>query len=208
VGSDPVRSALSTPFIQKLLKTKSRQLSRHPRFRAWEQPDLEQDLLVFVLSQTDRFDPSRASAQTFIARVVDSAFAMMVRTRRRLRRAAGFEAASIENTFVGHGRAGQPEALSDAIQEGDLRRRYGGRTSSDPDRTDLAVDVSAAMAGLPPEHRRVALCLSDAPPAVVARQLGISRRQVRNAISAIREHFENAGLRESYLPGHRAGGTA
>jgi len=208
VGCDPVRLALSTPFIQKLLKTKSMQLSRQPRFRAAEQPDLRQDLLVFVLRQAHRFDPSRASAQTFIARVVDSAFATMVRARRRLKRARGFEAASIENTVVGRNRTGQSIRLSGAIQEKDLRRRYGGRTSEDPRRTDLALDVEAAMAGLSPEHRRVALGLCDAAPAAVARQLGISRRQVRNAIDAIREHFENAGLRESYVTGHRAGKTA
>jgi DNA-directed RNA polymerase specialized sigma24 family protein len=206
MGVDPVRLALSTPYIQTLLTLKAWQLSRQPRFLGREQADLRQDLSVFVLRQAHQFDPSRASAQTFISRVVDSAFAMMVRARRRVKRAEGFRAISLEGTFVGGDRGGHSETLLDIIQEEDLRRRYGGRTSDDPQRTDLALDVSAAMAGLSPEHRRVALCLCDAAPAAVARQLGISRRQVRKAIRAIREHFENAGLRKVCQPGHRAGG--
>ena len=36
--------------------------------------------------------------------------------------------------------------------------------------------------------------------AYVARQLGISRRQVRNVVLAIRRHFEKAGLREPASP--------
>jgi RNA polymerase sigma factor (sigma-70 family) len=206
MSREAVLAALGSDYIKTLLITKSHQLSRQPRFRRSEQPDLEQELVAHVLKQAHHFDPSRASVRTFVARVIDSAFAMMVRERRRLKRAAGFRTVSLETTSAGPCWREGPVALSKVVQEEHLRRRCGGQARNDVERTDLSIDLAQAMAGLTPEQRDIATRLANAPEAAVARQLGISRRQVRNAVLAIRVHFEKAGLHESDLPGQPAQG--
>ena len=194
MGTNPVRLALSTTYIQTLLKIKARQLARRWEFRDWEQPDLEQDLLAHVLKQAHHFDPSRGAVNTFIDRVVNSAFAMMVRGRRRLKRAAGFGAVSLDNTFVGCERDHLPVPLSHVVHEGHLSWCRAARGHDDREQVDLAVDVACAMEGLTPRQREIAGRLVEATEAAVARDMGISRRQVRNAVLAIREHFRQAGL--------------
>jgi len=204
MGTHPVHQALTTDYVKTLIQVKARQVTRHRGFRPGDQDDIEQDLIAHVLKQAHHFDPARGSVNTFIDRVIGSAIAMMLRDRKRLKRAAGLGAFSLENTFVGQCRRDRPTTLSDVVREEHLRRRCGGRVGDDQRQTDLSLDVSQAMAGLTPRQREIARRLASAPEAAVARDMGISRRQVRNAVEAIREHFERAGLRETALPGQPA----
>lgn len=194
---EPVREALTTQYVQTLLKIKARQLSRRPEFRRSDPADIKQDLVVQVLKQAHHFDPARGCVKTFVARVVDSAIAMMVRGRRRLKRAPGFRALSLENTFVGRCRGELPICLGEVIQEGHLRRRCGGQVRDDRQAAELAAAVDQAMEGLTPRQREIAKRLAQATEASVAREMGISRRQVRNAVLTIRDHFRRAGLSEN-----------
>ena len=193
--TDAVRSALCTQYIKTLLKTKSYQLSRQPRFRDWEQPDLEQDLLAHVLKQAHHFDASRGSVNTFIDRVVETAAAMLVRDRGRIKRAAGYRAISLERTHISGNQ--RQMTLSQIVSENDLRRRCGGVVRDGQQDAGLSADVADAMAGLTRRQREIAKRLVEATEASVARDMGISRRQVRNAVSSIREHFRQAGLAQS-----------
>jgi biotin operon repressor len=49
------------------------------------------------------------------------------------------------------------------------------------------------LADLPPHLQEIAARLVSATEAAIARDLGISRRQVRNAVETIRAHFQKAG---------------
>jgi len=60
--------------------------------------------------------------------------------------------------------------------------------------TELSAHVGRAMEGLAPRQREIAKRLGEAAEASVAREMGTSRRQVRKAVLAIREHFRRAGL--------------
>ncbi|MBE3123871.1 MAG: hypothetical protein IMZ65_03630, partial [Planctomycetes bacterium] len=86
MGVHPVHAALTTKYVQTLIRIKARAVARQPGFSQSDQDDLEQDLAIHVLKQAHYFDPDRGSVRTFIARVVDSAVAMMLRDRRRLKR--------------------------------------------------------------------------------------------------------------------------
>ncbi len=73
MGTDPVRSALTTEYVQKLLKIKASQLGRRPEFRTIDPDDLEHDLTIHVLKQADNYDPARSAANTDSARVAPPA---------------------------------------------------------------------------------------------------------------------------------------
>ena len=190
--TDPVRSALTSEYVQKLLKIKAKQLARRPEFRRTDPEDIEHDLIGHVLKQADKYDRARSAPNTFIVRVVDTAAAMLVRDRKRLKRAAGHGAISLDGTVLEGN--GQKASLTEFISEADNQRRRGGERMSDDELCDLHSDVPDVLADLPPEHKRIAALLTNLTEAEVARKLRISRRQVRNAVEAIREHFSAAGF--------------
>lgn len=194
MGTDPVRSALTTQYVQKLLGIKARQLWRRPEFRRTDPADIAHDLLVHVLKQADNYDPARSAPNTFITRVVETAAAMLVRQRGCIKRAAGYRTISLERTHVCGDR--RRITLGSVVGEGDLRRRCGGAVHDDRQDAELSADVARAMEGLTGRQCEIATRLSDATEASVAREMGISRRQVRNDVLAIREHFQRAGLDE------------
>ena len=194
MGIHPVHEAISTQYIQQLIQIKARQLTGHIGFSPSERFDLEQDLAVHVLKQAHHFDPSRGCVKTFIARVVDSAVAMILRDRRRLKRAPGFRSRSLEESLF-HSERGTG-SLAELLDESDGCRRTGGDTVPGQERAELEVDTQWVLAELPPDLQEIAARLVDATEAAIARDLGISRRQVRNAVEAIRAHFQRAGLTE------------
>ena len=194
MGTDPVRSALTTEYVQTLLRIKARQLSRRPEFRRSDPADIEHDLIEHVLKQADNFDPTRSAVNTFITRVVETAAAMLVRHRGRLKRAAGYRAISLERTHV-HGDQGQM-TLGHVIGDRDLRRRCGGEPHDERQDAELSADVARAMEGLTDRQREIARRLAEATEASVAQEMSISRRQVRNDVLVIREHLRRAGLGE------------
>jgi RNA polymerase sigma factor (sigma-70 family) len=194
MGVHPVHAALTTDYVRQLLQVKARQLTSHNGFNTSEQLDIEQDLAVHVLRQAHHFDPSRACVKTFIARVVDSAVAMLLRDRRRLKRAAGFRSRSLEEALF-HSEKGAG-SLADLLDEADGCRRAGGNATSGQERAELESDTQRVLAELPPHLQKIAARLVSATEAAIARDLGISRRQVRNAVETIRAHFQKAGLSE------------
>ncbi len=191
-ATDPIRSALTSDYVQTLLRIKARQLSRRPEFRRTDTADIEHDLLVHVLKQADNYNPTRSQPNTFITRVVETAAAMLIRSRKRLKRAAGNLAVSLEGACIGGDQ--DQTTLGEIISEDDLRRMRGNRTYNAQLDSDRSIDIAAAMEGLTPRQCEVAERLATSTEAGVARQMGISRRQVRNEVQAIGEHFTKSGL--------------
>ncbi|MFW6153748.1 MAG: hypothetical protein ACOC95_00860 [Planctomycetota bacterium] len=179
--TDPIRSALTETYVQTLLQIKAKQLARRPEFRGADPADIEHDLISHVLKQADRYDPARGAVHTFIDRVVNSAAAMLVRDRNRLKRAAGFHAVSLDTPVVSE--AGHATTMVTFVVDEDHRRRRGGRTDDEQHRAELAIDLTEAMGGLTPQQREIATRLASASEADVARQLGISRLEGTTRIS-------------------------
>jgi RNA polymerase sigma factor (sigma-70 family) len=195
MGVHPVHAALSTEYVQTLIRIKARQLIRHPGFSRSDQEDLEQELRGHVLKQAHHFDPSLVCVNTFIARVVDSAVAMILRDRRRKKRAAGHRLQSLEGTTLLN--EGEEKTLLDVLVDEDLHRRHGVHGAGDEERGDVSADTAAVLSRLAPDPREIAhLLMEGAREATIARALGISRRQVRSAVAAIRRHLKDAGLTE------------
>lgn len=188
------RDAVLTAYAQSLIRFKARQLSRKPGFSRSDEEDFAQELTLHLVAQAHQYDPKRASVNTFAARVIESKVRMMVRERRRQKRAAGFAAQSLEQTPRTADQVGA--SFWDNLADSDQRRRAGADDEV-VDRSETVAAVVQAFASLPPELQDVCRLLIDGTSASTARNLGISRRQVRNAIARIREHFEAAGLGNS-----------
>jgi len=175
-------------YASTLIRVKARQLIRRPGFSRSDEGDIVQKLNLHLLRQAQHFDPTRSSLNTFIARVVDSAVAMLLRDRGRLKRAPadGTEIQSLEVMVEVRGEP--PTPLWATISLADLDRRTGGLSQPNTAIFENAEAFAAAMESMSPEHRDICCRILGGSRA------GLSRRKVRAAMVVIRQHFERAGF--------------
>jgi len=154
-----------------------------------------QDLTVHVLRKAHLYDPARGSVNTFVVRVVDSAVALLIRDRKRIKRAAGFSACSLGDRPLHSEKGSGP--LEELLDDADGCRRIGVELVDEQVRFDIEFDVRQLLASLPPHLREIAERLSETPKkATVAKAIGLSRRRVRTAMQTLREIFRRAGYAE------------
>ena len=79
--SAAAQNVLFTKYAQSCVRFKARQLSRRSEFRRCDEDDLRQELWLLLLREAHRFDPRRASLNTFVDRVLQTAAGMIVRGR-------------------------------------------------------------------------------------------------------------------------------
>lgn len=149
---------------------------------------------LHLVVQAEHFDPSRASLNTFIDRAVCSCVAMILRARRRLKRAAGFGALSLESTMIEVD--GIPTPACQVVSEDDLQRRTGVGPDRPAARYEDAEAIAHALGTMSPKLREVCRRLMSGTISSTARELGTSRRQVRVAMRMIRWHLEQADFGE------------
>lgn len=184
-------------YARTLIRVKAKQLVRRHGFSRSDQPDVEQELSLHLLSQASHFDPARGSLNTFVASVVNSAVAMLVRERERVKRSPG-EDVEIQSLAEKVDQPDWPPApLWSIISILDLERRTGGDSPSDIELFELTEGVRAAIASMPPELRRVCRSLQKRNRTDTERDLKISRRNLDAAIDFIRQHLTRAGLAKS-----------
>jgi len=182
-----------TDYAKKLIRFKARQLCRRRDFRAEEPEDVQQDLWMAVVRARGQFDPAKASLNTFIDRVVNSAVAMLVRTRERrdqLQGPIGTESLDVATIRNGH----QPQLKADSVTASDLSRRVGSQPRDESQQREICEAIACALAAMPKAQRRLCHRLMAGSVNSVSRQLGISRRQIRNRIAENRPYFEQFGL--------------
>lgn len=181
-----------TNYAKSLIKFKARQLSRRHDFQPAELEDLQQELWLALVKAAEQFDPAKASLDTFIDRVVNTAVAMLVRARQRCKRGNGFAVQSLDQELAPS--SDTPEPLAATVSADDLARRTGTKPADKAARREDAEAVEHALAQMPEEIRNLCRRLMGGTVASVARELGISRRQVRKVISKARPFFERAGF--------------
>jgi len=195
MGSPPARDAVLTAYAEFVIKHKACQLARRADFSRSDEEDLAQDMRLHLLRRAHRFDPTRSSYTTFVARVIDSWIATMLRDRRRRKRAAGLEAQSLEGTRVVDD--GASASLRDVLHS----EQVLGRTAIGPDdeaaRRELIAVVARIVGSMPPPLPDICMRLSHQSHAAIRRELGLSRRQFDGAMARIRKSFGDTGLADS-----------
>ncbi len=191
MDSPPARSADLPAYAKRLIRYKARQLTSQRGFLPQEEEDLRSELTVHLLAELHRYDETRASANTFFNRVIETAAGMIARQRRRLKRGGGRQPVSLDRA-ASTGDEG-PVSLTSQLTPLDAGRRLG----LVPAAPIPTATVQTAIASLSPEDQVVCRALMTGTPSSVARELGVSRRRIRNAIERVRRHFEAAGLEDS-----------
>ena len=180
-----------TPYARRLVRFKARSLSNCRGFRHFEVSDLQQELWLALQQQVPNFDPDRASIDTFINRVVESASCSLIRDQQRARRHDDQCTRSLDAPPAADDSA---ETLSGSLSDSD-RVRHTGRVASDArSESEDREAVDQALRSMPAVAGDVCRRLMNGSVSSVARDLGTSRRQIRNAIAEAREHLQEAGF--------------
>ena len=185
------RAFVVTEYAKALIQAKARQLCRRRGFGPSEQEDIEQELWLMVLEKAKRFDPARARLETFLDRVVSQGVAMLLRSRNRRKRGNGISPLSLENVYI---TSEGCKPLSATVSQEDVARRLGTQSEDPIARLDQTEAIESVLARMPERLRDICLRLMTSTLASVARQLGVSRHQVRKAVERARPYFEQAGL--------------
>lgn len=189
------RNDVVTEYARTLIQVKAKQLVRRPGFSRSDEDDVAQDLVLHLLNQAQHFDPARGSLNTFIARVVNSAVAMLVRERGRIKRSPASDIQSLEEKVEQPD--GPPAPLWATIALADLERRTGGASLSDAELYELVEGVASTIVSLPEELQEICRSLQQRNRVETERELKLSRRQYEAAMDQIRQHFARAGLAKS-----------
>lgn len=180
-----------TDYARNLIKFKARQLSRLRSFSKSDRDDLQQELWLSVAHYADKFDPARASLDTFIDRVVNTAVAMILRDRQRKKRDNGFDTVSLD-AIPAEGHDDVP--LSSQVSDDILSHRIGTERRNETEHRETAEAIQTALVSMPAELSDVCRRVMGGSISSVADDLGISRRQIRNALASARPYAEQAGL--------------
>jgi RNA polymerase sigma-70 factor (ECF subfamily) len=181
-----------TDYTRRLIDYKAWRLTQRRDFNESDKPDIEQKLWMAVAKQADRFDPSRASVNTFVSRIVSSAVAMVVRERWRQIRAQGFHAVSLDAAPADGDRARPP--LAATISEDCKYRHLGCERWDDIEAKDHSEALTLALARMPPEISDVCRRVMGGSIKAAAKELRTSRRQIRNALAIARNYLESVGI--------------
>jgi RNA polymerase sigma factor (sigma-70 family) len=181
-------------YARTLIRVKARQLSRRKDFNDCQAEDIQQDLILHILTKLDRFDPKRASLNTFLATVVNSAVAMMIRSRSRIKRNGGDGVETTSLDQVVDLSDGTAKPIGATLSEADAKRRRGGRFLSDEELVELRTDVESVLLNLPENLQRVCHLLMTQSRPEALRQSKLTHRQFATAIRQIREQFTKSGL--------------
>jgi RNA polymerase sigma-70 factor (ECF subfamily) len=140
--------------------------------------DLRQDMIVELLEASSRYDPARSRRNTFITRVLDRHYLHLAR--------------GLANRQKHEALHPTPISVLEHFQPAGNDVRRGERSACE--RSELAMDLSELIDGLPAQLRRICEELQVFTPAEVAKRLRLHRSTVYRAMDDIRQHFVAAGL--------------
>jgi len=183
---------VSDPFTVTFIRAKARQLCRRSDFSRSDYDELRQGMRLYLLEKAHLFDPERGNLEAFVTHTIKTWVAMQLRYRNCPKRGESFTADSLERTTVEH--EGQLTSLGDVLLQDDGRRLTQAYPRSPIEQFELRDALAHVMAKLDPEDRALLASVAEIGLKPTARKLGVSRRQVTNALNRIRQECEKAGL--------------
>jgi len=182
-----------TDYALELVHHKAWQLVGKAGYTQDDVDDIKQDMIVDLLERLPKFDPAKATYNTFVARLVERKICNLLRDRQAEMRDHRREVCSL-NEEIDTGEDEPVQRLTTISQdEQDIRTGKYARPAEE--RAHLQLDMDSVLDGLPPELRQVAEMLQTKSVSEVARELGIPRRTFREKhLMQLRDVFAAKGM--------------
>ena len=180
-------------YAEELIHHKARQLVGTAGFTRDDIEDMEQEMRLDLLERLPKFDPNKATYNTFVSRLVDRKISNLIRHRTQEMRDFRCEEGSIHDVVeCGDEKVERIETVTQDEQD----FRLGKHIRSAQERRDLKLDIPLVLSKLPPELRKPAELLQTMSITEAARELGIPRSTLYDRIARLRCIFEDMGLSE------------
>jgi len=178
-------------YMTKMIQCKARSLVGQVGLTADDIEDIEQELSTHLLERLPKFNPDKASLNTFAARLVDKKISSILRHRTQEIRDSRNKPRSL-NEYV-------PDGEGSTVQLGytlERDERVGLPRLTPEQETDIRVDVESVLASLPPDVRHLAALLKHMSMSDAAKEMGMPRTTLYRLKRRLRDAFEKAGLDE------------
>ncbi len=159
-------------------KKKARELVGHFGFTSSDQDDIEQSLLLSLMERWPKYEASECSPQEFISWAIGKGVAEQVREQQARNRFEPTDGLSLEDLVND-----EDELLPASCVQADHAPVI-----------DLSLDIEQVLANLPPDVQETARLLKTENISETARQLGVSRRTIRDRMRIIGQALVRAGI--------------
>ena len=183
-----------TEYAAELIHHKARQLVGTAGFTRDDVEDLEQEMRLDLLERLPKFDPSRATYNTFVSRLVERKISNLIRHRTQEIRDYRCEDGSLHDLVESGDSGDEKVERIETVTQDEQDFRLGKHSRSAEERLDLRLDISLVLSKLPPELRKPAELLQSMSITAAARELGIARSTLYDRIARLRHIFVDAGL--------------
>ena len=136
----------------------------------------------------------RAQRNTFIARVVEHRVATLIEAQKAGIRDYRRCRCSLNDRFEDED--GRSVERVETLDQEDYLMRTGAQSMTAAELSALAIDVAAALEGLPHELRNLCRRLMAETVSEISRDTCVPRGTIYESIKKLREIFEDAGLRD------------
>jgi len=181
-------------YGEELIHHKARQLVGTAGFTVDDVEDLEQEMRLDLLERLPKFDPNKATYNTFVSRLVERKISNLIRHRTQEMRDFRCEEGSIHDVVESGDSGDEKVERIETVTQDEQDFRLGKHVRSTEERCDLKLDISLVLLKLPPDLRELAELLQAMSITDVARELGIARPTVYDRLKRLRQAFEELGI--------------
>lgn len=181
-------------YAEELIHHKARQLVGTAGFTRDDVEDLEQEMRLDLLERLPKFNPNKATYNTFVSRLVERKICNLIRHRTQEIRDFRCEEGSIHDVVESGDSGDEKVERIETVTQDEQDFRLGKHIRSAEARRDLQLDISLVLPKLPPKLRKPAELLQTVSITTAARKLGIPRSTLYDRIARLRRIFEDVGL--------------
>ena len=182
-------------YAAVLIRHKARQLVGKAGLTEIDRQDLEQELMIDLLSRMKHFNPAKGKKTTFMTRIVERRISNILEARFAQCRDWRKCTASLNDPIPG-GDDDSTERIEQVSSDGQMGHQ--GRETIEQRQNDIRFDVDRVIAALPEDLQELCEKLQSSNMAEIAREMGVPCSTLYGKLTKLRDAFREAGL-EEYL---------
>jgi len=182
------------PIIISTVRKKARKLIKHKCFLSSDLEDLEQELMIDLLSKLIHYDSSKSSLQTFTQNIIENKASNMIRNISRKKRGSQMAICSLYEPIGVGDNKDEAYLLIDTISADSSFYEY---SISDLTRQlEFEFDVRQVINKLPDNLGKLCKLLQIMTVAEIAEETGTSRNTVYKALKMLRTIFADSNIQD------------
>lgn len=183
-------------YAVKVIQHKAKHLIGTAGFTESDSQDLEQEMMIDVITRISKFDETKGTHKTFVARIIERKISKLIRHRTTEMRDYRCEECSL-NERVDDG-DGMTVERGDLISQNDADHLWGRCRRTGVEELDFSHDLEVTLSALPEHLQKLCECLKTRTISEAAREIGMPRTTLNDHLKKLRAIFEDAGLKHYF----------